>query len=101
MADRLTEDQIAEGMTRVPLWERDGDRIVRDFQFADFVAALGFIVEIGALAERAQHHPEIINTYGHVRVSLTTHDASGLTTRDLQLAEAIDGRVPWLRARPE
>ena len=54
MADRLTEDQITAGMARIPAWERSGDRIVRDFQFADFVAALGFIVEVGALAERAQ-----------------------------------------------
>ena len=100
MADRLTEDQITAGMARIPAWERSGDRIVRDFQFADFVAALGFIVEVGALAERAQHHPEIINTYGHVRISLTTHDAAGLTTKDLQLAEAISTRVPWLRAQP-
>jgi 4a-hydroxytetrahydrobiopterin dehydratase len=101
VADRLTEAQITEGMARLPLWERQGDRIERDFQFADFVAALGFIVEVGALAERAQHHPEIINTYGHVRIALSTHDAAGLTLRDLQLAEAIDGRIPWLRAKPE
>ena len=101
MAEGLTEAQIVEGMARIPQWERVGDRIVRDFQFADFVAALGFIVEVGALAERAQHHPEITNTYGHVRISLTTHDAGGLTTRDLQLAEAISARVPWLRSQPQ
>ena len=100
MPERLTDQQVVEGMTRLPGWERQGDRIVRDYQFADFVAALGFIVEVGALAERANHHPEIINTYGHVRISLWSHDADGLTTRDLQLAEAISARVPWLRAAP-
>ncbi|MEI7924749.1 MAG: 4a-hydroxytetrahydrobiopterin dehydratase [Chloroflexota bacterium] len=100
MTDRLTETQITEGMARIPQWERQGDRIVREFQFADFVAALGFIVEVGALAERAQHHPEIVNTYGHVRIALSTHDAGGLTTKDLQLAEAISARVPWLRSQP-
>ena len=98
MADRLTEAQIAEGLSRLPGWEQQGDRIVRDDQFADFVAALGFIVEVGALAERANHHPEIVNTYGHVRISLSTHDAGGLTELDLKLAEAISARVPWLRA---
>ena len=97
MADRLTEAQIAEHMERLPQWERDGDRIVRDFQFADFVAALGFIVEVGALAERADHHPEIVNTYSHVRIALSTHDAGGITDFDLKLAEAISTRVPWLR----
>ena len=100
MPERLTEAQIAEGMTRLSGWVREGDRIVRDFQFADFVAALGFIVEVGALAERANHHPEIVNVYGHVRIALWSHDAGGLTTRDLQLAEAISARVPWLRAAP-
>jgi len=101
MADRLTEAQITEGMARLPLWQREGDRIARDFQFADFVAALGFIVEVGALAERANHHPEITNTYSHVRIALSTHDAGGLTALDLHLAEAISARVPWLRSQPE
>ncbi len=100
MADRLTEAQIAEHMERLPQWERDGDRIVRDFQFADFVAALGFIVEVGALAERANHHPEITNTYSHVRLAFSTHDAGGLTEMDFKLAKAVSSRVLWLRATP-
>ena len=85
MADRLTEAQITEGMARLPHWEREGDRIARDFQFADFVAALGFIVEVGALAERANHHPEIVNTYGHVQLALSTHDAGGITARIIEV----------------
>ncbi len=97
MADRLTDEQVVEGLTRLPHWERVGDALVREFQFADFVAALGFIVEVGALAERANHHPEIVNTYGHVRLALSTHDAGGITALDLRLAEAISARVPWLR----
>ena len=95
--ERLADDRIAEGLARLPLWERQGDRLVREFQFADFVAALGFIVEVGALAERADHHPEIVNTYSHVRIALSTHDAGGITDFDLKLAEAISTRVPWLR----
>ena len=98
MRERLTPEQIAEGMTRLPGWTIEGDRLVREFQFADFVAALGFIVEVGALAERADHHPEITNLYSHVRIALWTHDAAGITTLDLHLAEAISARVPWLRA---
>lgn len=102
MADRtrLTPAQITEALGRIPQWELDGDRIVRDFQFADFVAALGFIVEVGALAERANHHPEITNTYSHVRLAFSTHDAGGLTEMDFKLAEAVSSRVPWLRATP-
>jgi len=100
MSERLTPEQVAEGMVRLPGWAIEGDRLLRDFQFADFVAALGFIVEVGALAERASHHPEIVNTYGHVRISLWSHDVEGLTIRDLRLAEAISARVPWLHHEP-
>lgn len=100
MPERLTDEQIADAMTRLPWWVYEGDRIVRDFQFADFVAALGFIVEVGALAERANHHPEIVNVYGHVRISLWSDDVGGVTPRDLRLAEAISARVPWLHREP-
>ena len=54
---RLTDAEIKAALANLPGWRRDGDRIVRDFQFADFVAALGFIVQVGALAERVDHHP--------------------------------------------
>ena len=95
MAERLTDLQVNEGLARLPGWSREGDRIVRDFQFVDFVAALGFIAQVGALAERANHHPELTNSYNRVHVALSTHDAGGLTDRDLRLAEAISARVPW------
>lgn len=94
----LSAEEIAGGLMRLRGWEDAGSRLVRDFQFADFVAALGFIVEVGALAERAGHHPEIINVYGHVRISLWTHEVNAVTMRDLRLAEAISARVPWLRS---
>ena len=97
MAERLTEAQVSAGLARLPGWSREGDRIVREFQFVDFVAALGFIAQVGALAERANHHPELTNLYNHVRIALWTHDAGGLTERDLRLAEAIGARVPWDR----
>lgn len=97
MRERLSDEQIAEGLARLPGWAHADGRLVRDFQFADFVAAIGFIVEVGALAERANHHPEIVNTYGHVRLALSTHDAGGITMMDVRLAEAVSARVPWLR----
>ena len=97
MADRLTDAQIAEGLARLPGWTREGDAIVHDFQFVDFVGALGFIVEVGALAERANHHPEITNVYNRVRIALSTHDAGGITDLDLHLAAAISARAPWAK----
>ena len=95
MADRLTDAQIAEGLTKLPGWRHEGEAIVHDFQFVDFVAALGFIAQVGALAERANHHPELTNVYNRVRIALSTHDAGGITDLDLKLADAISARAPW------
>jgi 4a-hydroxytetrahydrobiopterin dehydratase len=90
----LTDGEITEALTGLPGWRREGDRIVRDLQFADFVAALGFIVQLGALAERANHHPELTNVYDRVTVALSTHDAGGITGMDTALAAEINARVP-------
>lgn len=95
MADRLTDAQITEGLAKLPGWTREGDTIAHDFQFVDFVAALGFIAQVGALAERVNHHPELTNVYNKVRIALSTHDAGGITDLDLKLAEAISARSPW------
>lgn len=91
---RLTDNEIAAALVGLPGWRREGDRIVRDLQFADFVAALGFIAQLGALAERANHHPELTNVYDKVTVALSTHDAGGITGMDTALAAEINARVP-------
>ncbi len=90
---RLTDAQVSEGLARLPGWSREGDSIVRQFEFPDFVAAFGFIAQVGALAERMNHHPELTNVYNRVRIALSTHDASGLTALDLRLAEEISQRA--------
>ena len=94
MPERLSADQIAEGMRAIPLWDVVDDRIVRQFEFEDFVAALGFIAQVGALTEKADHHPEIVNVYNRVKISLWTHTEDGITELDLRLAEAINARQP-------
>lgn len=91
---RLTDAEIEAALANLPGWRRDGGRILRDFQFADFVAALGFIVQVGALAERADHHPELTNVYNRVTIALSTHDAGGITAMDTALAAEISARVP-------
>lgn len=90
----LTDSEIAAALVRLPGWRREGGRIVRDLQFADFVAALGFIAQLGALAERANHHPELTNVYNKVTVALSTHDAGGITGMDTALAAEINARAP-------
>ena len=92
--DRLTDSEIGTALTGLPGWRRDGERIRRDFEFADFVAALGFIAQVGALAERADHHPELTNVYNKVTIALSTHDAGGITAMDTALAAEISARVP-------
>lgn len=72
-------------------WTRDGTKaIARAYSFADFSSALGFVVRLGCLAEKKDHHPEIELGWGKVRVLWTTHDAGGLTRLDLEMAEASD-----------
>lgn len=66
------------------------DAIARDFKFRDFSAAWGFMARVALLAEQRDHHPEWSNAYSRVCIILTTHDAGGLSERDVGLAEAID-----------
>ena len=73
------------------MWEKEDQKLVREFTFNSFAAALAFIQEVGLLAEAHRHHPTIINTHSQVRLELTTHDADHtLTGKDYALAEAID-----------
>jgi 4a-hydroxytetrahydrobiopterin dehydratase len=90
-ANRLTDAEIRSRLAAVPGWQLDGQEIQRTFQFGDFVAALAFVNRVGALAEAAGHHPDIDIRYSRVTLSLTTHDAGGLTARDFDLAAQIEG----------
>lgn len=71
-------------------WTLVNGKLSRNYRFADFVTAFGFMTEAAILAERANHHPEWQNVYGRVDVQLTTHDAGGLTDRDFDLAAAME-----------
>ena len=67
------------------------DAIAKSYKFADFNAAFGFMSRVALLAEKADHHPEWFNVYNRVDITLSTHDAGGLSPRDIALAKAIDG----------
>lgn len=86
----LSEAEIARRLREVPGWAREGPAIVRTWTFDDFPPALAFINRVGRLAEGANHHPDMFNSWATVRLSLTTHDAGGLTDRDFDLARKID-----------
>ena len=66
------------------------DAIEKKFEFGDFVEAWGFMSRVAIVAEKADHHPEWFNVYNRVEITLTTHDADGLSRRDVDLAKAID-----------
>lgn len=70
--------------------EDDGKAIVRTFKFADFSEAFGFLSRVALHAEKVDHHPEFTSVWNRVDFRLTSHDADGVTERDIQLAEAID-----------
>jgi 4a-hydroxytetrahydrobiopterin dehydratase len=85
----LTESEIERRLLAVPGWQRRGSEITRTFAFADFAGSLAFVNRVAGLAEAMNHHPDIDIRYSKVTLTLTTHDASGLTARDFALAEQI------------
>jgi 4a-hydroxytetrahydrobiopterin dehydratase len=88
---KLNADQLAALEHDLPLWTRVADTaLVRELVFTDFKAAFAFMTEVAAVADRMDHHPEWSNVYNHVSVRLTSHDAKGLTLRDVALAHSID-----------
>ena len=89
---RLTESERDAALAELSDWtlRDDGLAITRDFKFADFSEAFAFMTRVALLAEKADHHPEWSNVYNRVHVTLTTHDAGGLSARDVKMARAID-----------
>lgn len=96
MAERLDDAARVGLAAALPGWTlaEGRDAIRREFRFRDFSEAWGFMARVALLAEAQDHHPEWSNVYNRVEVLLTTHDAGGLSERDLRLARAIDGLRP-------
>ncbi len=88
----LDENARDAALSALPSWSYDSDAkgIRRTFKFADFAEAIGFMVRVGVHAEKADHHPEWFNVYNRVDILLTTHDAGGMSQRDVDLARVID-----------
>ena len=88
---KLSDGEITAGLSALPGWAREGDEIVKTFDCGTFPGAVAFVVRIGFFAEKADHHPDLDVRWKRVRVALTTHDAGGLTAKDLDLAGEIEG----------
>ena len=95
MVEKLGEAARAALTATLPHWGMVAgrDAIVREFGFADFSAAWGFMCRVALLAEKHDHHPEWSNVWNKARIVLSTHDAGGLSARDVALAAAIDALV--------
>ena len=91
----LTDDERKAALAQLSDWSlaRDGKAIERTFTFADFNEAFGFMTRVALLADKHDHHPEWSNVYNRVAITLTTHDAGGLSARDVKMAGAIDALV--------
>lgn len=89
---RLTDAERDAALAQLPQWalRADGLAIMRTFTFADFSEAFAFMTRAALYAETADHHPEWANVWNRVEVTLTTHDAGGLSARDVAMAQALD-----------
>jgi 4a-hydroxytetrahydrobiopterin dehydratase len=92
MLERLSGVARGQALAELAGWTlvEGRDAIRKSFRFKDFNEAFGFMTRVALLADKADHHPEWSNVYNRVEILLTTHDADGLSTRDVALAKAID-----------
>ena len=88
---KLTATQIKKSLPSVPQWKKKGAAITRTFQFKDFPAAIKFVNALAKPAEKEYHHPDIDIRWNKVTLTLSTHDAGGLTEKDFSLAKKFDG----------
>lgn len=95
MVDRLSEEQRKEALGTLSDWDYDADRdaITLNLEFDDFNEAFGFMTRVALLADKMDHHPEWSNVYNKLEILLTTHDAGGLSERDVKMAKAIDAML--------
>ena len=90
MSGKLPKEELARRLKKVPEWEMKKDRLVRVFEFDEYMDAIDFVNGIAEIAEDANHHPDIILRYTTLKLSLISHDYGGITDRDFELASRID-----------
>ncbi len=90
---KLPIDDLRAALKRLPDWRlvEGREAIMRKYQFVDFDAAFAFMTRVALLAAKTDHHPEWVNVYNKIEVTLATHDANGVTQKDIDLAMAMDG----------
>ena len=86
----LAEKDIASRLTVLKGWKREGDFLAKSFEFGEFLEGISFVNRVASVAERLQHHPDIVVRYATVKLLIQTHSAGGITQKDFRLASAID-----------
>lgn len=86
----FTLESVSAFLKTLKDWHFKDNSIQKDFKFKNFTQALGFIVQVGVLAEKMNHHPELFNVYNKVSIKLSTHDSGGVTSKDIDLAKEIE-----------
>ena len=87
---KLSEQELHEAIAGLPKWNLEDGKLVRDWTFKDFIAAMKFVDHVAVLAEAAGHHPDIDIRYNRVRLALVTHDSGGVTAKDADMAASLD-----------
>ena len=99
MVEKLSSAERRQAMTQLKGWKkvRSRDAIHKEFRFKDFNEAFGFMSRVALMADKTDHHPEWFNVYNRVEITLSTHDAGGMSERDVKLARFIDS-IAWRKA---
>ena len=87
---RMSDDEVKDRLSKMGGWEREGDALVHEFEFANFVGSVDFVNRITPVAEEMNHHPDLAISWSKTTVSITNHSAGGLTGADFELAGRID-----------
>lgn len=91
---KLTDAELDIARHDLPGWQLEDGKLVHDYKFPDFVAAMNFVNHIADMAESANHHPDIDIRYNQVRLALISHDSGGITNRDIRFATSVNVRFP-------
>ena len=83
---KLSENEVKQELDGLPGWHLQDGKLVREFQFSDFIEAFSFMTELAIMSEKLNHHPEWFNVYNKLKVELSTHDVDGLSDKDLEWA---------------
>jgi 4a-hydroxytetrahydrobiopterin dehydratase len=94
---KLTPAKLKTALVELPGWKLKGGKLHREYRFADFVHAFGFMATAAMAIEKMNHHPEWFNVWNKVVVDLMTHDAGGITRKDVELAHLLEGIAPKLQ----